>query len=245
MKTVKLFLMTIGIGLSSVLFYSCLDDDDAYSLGDFWIDIATVVPINETTYFLRMDDGTTLWPAATDAPYYKPKENQRAMVNFTILGDSADGYDHWIKVNRIDEILTKEIAENLEAKNDSVYGTDPVEIAGIWTGDNYLNIYFKADFGGVKKHFVNLIRSKEENVTYEFRHNAYDDPETGYLQGGLVAFDLSKHATPDMYPPLDSVTLIIKVKTFDGDKLYNVKFATGSKAVNAKYLNDVFHEGLK
>lgn len=245
MKTVKLFLMTIGIGLSSLLFYSCLENDDANSLGKFWIDVATIVPLSETTYFLRMDDGTTLWPAATSIPYYKPKENQRAMVNFTILSDSKDGYDHWVKVNRIDEFLTKEIAENKGDKNDSIYGTDPVGIEDVWVGDNYLNVYFKADFGGTKKHFVNLIPSDDENKIFEFRHNAYDDPGTGYLQGGLVAFNLSKLTTPDTESVSDSITITIKVKTFDGDKSYNVKFATGSTASNAKYFNDVFHEGLK
>lgn len=245
MKTLKLFLVMIGLGLSSTLFYSCLNDDDGYSLGDFWIDIATVVPISDTSFYLRMDDGTTLWPAAPIYLNYKPEENQRALVNFTILSDEKDGYDHYIKINRIDNILTKEIAENKDAENDSIYGIDPVGLKNIWVGDNYLNIYFTADYGGKEKHFVNLIPSEEDDVTFEFRHNAYDDPKSGRLQGGLVAFKLPIKMTPEKTSPVpDSTTISVKVKTFEGDKIYKIKFATQTKAANAEYFNDVFHEGI-
>lgn len=243
MKTLKLFLITIGIGLSSTLFYSCLDDD-GYSLGKFWIDLATVVPINDTSYYLRMDDGTTLWPAATDIPYYEAKENQRALVNFTILSDSTGGYAHAVKVNRIDNILTKDIAENKGTENDSIYGIDPIEVSSMWIGDNYLNVYLKAYFGGVEKHFVNLIPSEEEgsNPVYELRHNAYNDPSPGYLRGDLVAFRLPAFQASDAP---DSTTITIKVKTFDGDKSYNIKVANTSETANKKYLNETFQKGLE
>lgn len=245
MKTLRFFLMLISIALGSILFYSCLDDDDGYSLDKFWIDIATVVPLNETSFYLRMDDGTTLWPAAPIYSNYKPKENQRAFVNFTILSDAKDGYDHWVKINRIDDILTKDIAENKGAKNDSIYGIDPVKVSSIWVGDNYLNVHLKAYFGGVKKHFVNLIPLDEEDgkKVYELRHNAYDDPP-GYLRGSLVSFRLPDFQTPDGSAP-DSTTIAVKVKTFEGDKIYNIKFATKTKADKATYLNDVFNGGLE
>lgn len=236
--------MIIGIGLSTSLFYSCLDDD-GYSLGKFWIETATVVPLEGKSYYLRLDDGTTLWPAAPIGYYYEPKENQRALVNFTILSDSAGGYDHWIKVNRIDNYLTKEIAENLGAKNDSIYGKDPVGVASMWVGDNYLNVYLKAYFGGVKKHFINLIPSEEEGVDYELRHHAYDDPSPGYLRGNLVAFKLPELIAPDTSLSSDSVTISIKVKTFDGDKLYKIKLASKANSGQAKYLNDIFYEGIE
>lgn len=233
--------MIIGISLGSVFFYSCLDDDDSYSLDDFWIEIVTVVPIDETTYYLRMDDGTTLWPAATNVPFYKPKENQRALVNFTVLSDSVKGYDydHWVKVNRIDEVLTKNIAEDQGSKNDSIYGIDPVEIAGIWIGDNYLNVYFKTYFGGTEKHFINLIPSSDKNAMFEFRHNAYDDPKS-FNQGGFVAFNLKSINTI-----IENSSITVKVKTYEGDKIYEVKFAPLTKGNINKDETDVFYEGLK
>ena len=36
MKTLKSFMLLVGILLGSTAFYSCLDDDDAYS--EFWRD---------------------------------------------------------------------------------------------------------------------------------------------------------------------------------------------------------------
>lgn len=245
MKRVKLFLMIIGIGLTTSLFYSCLDDDDGYSLGKFWIETATVVPLDGKSYYLRLDDGTTLWPAAPIGYYYEPKENQRALVNFTILSDSAGGYDHWIKVNRIDDYLTKNIAENLGVKNDSIYGKDPVGVSSIWIGDNYLNVYLKAYFGGVKKHFINLIPSDEEGVDYELRHNAYDDPSPGYLRGNLVAFKLPEAATPEDASASEKTMIVVKVKTFDGDKLYKIKFDSNADTSQAKFMNDIFYEGIE
>ena len=47
MKTLKSFMLLVGILLGSTVFYSCLDDDDAYS--EFWRDsvqaIVTVKPL--------------------------------------------------------------------------------------------------------------------------------------------------------------------------------------------------------
>jgi hypothetical protein len=246
MKTLKFFIMMIAAGLSSTLFYSCLDDD-GYSLGDFTVRVATIVPIGETSYYLRLDDGKTLWPAAPINSYYKPQENQRAIVNYTILSDAKDGYDHWVKVNGIENILTKNIAASEGIKNDSIYGTDPVGLTDLWIGDNYLNVGFKAYFGGVKKHFINLIPSDEDDsgLVYELRHNAYDDPSPGYLQKSLVAFRLPDFDTPADAATPDSLTLSLKVKTFDGDKVYKIKFATKEGENNPRYLSEVFHEGLE
>ena len=89
MKTLRAFLLVIGIALVSLTLPSCLDDDNSYSLGDIWIAVATVVPEGNNVYYLRLDDGDKLWPAATNYPNYQPKPNQRALVNFTILADST------------------------------------------------------------------------------------------------------------------------------------------------------------
>lgn len=243
MRVLKIIFITIGLALGALLFNAC-SDDDGYSLGNYWIDLATVVPVGETTYYLRMDDGTTLWPAATNAPYYKPKENQRAMVNFTLLSDSQGGYDHYVKVNRIDDVLTKNMAESKGDENNTIYGNDPVEIRSIWIGDGYLNVYFRTLFGYEKTHFVNLIPSDDEDAHLEFRHNAYDDPQL-VKASGLVAFNLSQLNEIIEPEGQDTITLTIKVNTFDGNKLFNVKYVPSSLAnTNTKYFNDVFLEGL-
>ena len=153
MKTLRAFLLVIGIALVSLTLPSCLDDDNSYSLGDIWIAVATVVPEGNNVYYLRLDDGDKLWPAATNYPNYQPKPNQRALVNFTILADSTQsnlgGFSHYIKVNAIHNILTKSIAKNEGAANDSIYGTDPVSIYNnnMWIGDGSLKILIRWSLG--------------------------------------------------------------------------------------------------
>lgn len=223
----KPFLFIMAVVLASLTFNSC-SNDDGYSLDKFWIAPATVVPISNNSFYLRLDGGETLWPAAPVYINYDAKVRQRAWVNFTILGDSISGYSHSVKINRIYDILTKDIAPNKHEENDSIYGKDPVQITNpksdLWIGDNFLNIVFIANFGGIKQHFVNVIQPKsDEPYTLEFRHNAYDDPAVSAREG-IVCFRL------DNLPSTEgkTVPLKVRIKTFEGDKEYTLDYKTGS-----------------
>ena len=46
MKTLKSFMLLVGILLGSTVFYSCLDDDDAYS--EFWRDSVQAIVTGKT-----------------------------------------------------------------------------------------------------------------------------------------------------------------------------------------------------
>lgn len=227
MKTLRFFLWTLGIALVSLTLTSCLDDDDAYSLGDMWIAVATVVPEGDNVYYLRLDDGDKMWPAATNYPNYKPKKDQRALVNFTILADSSqsnlNGFSHYIKVNAIHDILTKNISKNEGAANDSIYGKDPVRIdeKNMWIGDGFLNIYFETEWGGRRAHYINLIQpdAEKDPYTLEFRHNAFDDPKHT-IGTGRVAFNLS--SLPDTKG--ESVDLVVYYWDHNGKQSYKLKY---------------------
>lgn len=208
--------MTISLfGLSA-----CQDDDD-YSLDKFAIEIMTVVP-DGSTYYLRRDNGEKLWPFATNCPGYNFSKT-RAQVNYTMLSDSIPGFSHGIKINWIENILTKKISPYLAAENDSVYGTDPVEMLAMAIGDGYLDVRFAANFGNTGvKHLISLIPTQADNsdpYTLEFRHQAYGDGAL-YAAEGLVSFDLS--SLPDTKG--ETVDLTIKVKTFDGEKSYKLAY---------------------
>ena len=88
-------------------------DDDGYSLDKAWYSIATVNPLSDNAYSLTLDNGTTLWPAATDIPWYEPKTKRRVQVIYTILSDNFQGYSHAVKILDIQNILTKEIVKNM------------------------------------------------------------------------------------------------------------------------------------
>lgn len=207
------------------IFTSC--EDDGYSLDDFMISMATVNPVDESagTYYLTMDNGTTLWPLASNV-VYKPKKDQRVMVNFTILGDSIKGYDRPVKINYLQEVLTKDI-ENLTEENEEEIGDDPIRLLDRWIGDDYLNIHFGYNTGGEQKHRVSLVYNTIEpqqndagEIVLELRHNANGDPQK-YGVKSYVAYNLR----PLQKEGQDAVDLTIKVKDFnDEEKEYKITY---------------------
>ena len=218
MEALRLYLRIVILGLGTFFFSSCLDND-GYSLGDIYRpEVVTVVPISETSFYFRLDAGKTFWPV-NQTNYRAPEKETRVLLNYTILSDEIGGYDYGIRVNRIDAILTKQIAEDKGEKNDLIYGVDPVRIIGIWAGDNYLNVYFEAIWGGQVKHYVNLIApDPEKPYSLEFRHNAYDDSKS-YRAASMVAFDLSSLEVEE-----ESVELEIKVIEFDKESTYKIEY---------------------
>lgn len=221
MKTLKTLFLGIGALAATLTFNSCLDDDD-YSLDKYWVGIATVKPLSSDSYYLQLDDSTTLLPVDGRVPYFGLDKERRAMVNFTLLSDSAYGYNHAIRVNDIDSILTKSIVPSLGAKNDSIYGKDAIDLdsKGLWIGDGYITFQFKTYFGGMKKHYLNLVQMDETKpYELEFRHNAYDDPKSS-IGWGLVSFRLNT------LPNTEGKTVKLKIKytSYDGEKTYELDY---------------------
>lgn len=234
MKTLKLFLMGAGVLFTSLTFQSCLDDDDYYHGGNWQANaLVTVKPVSDKSFFLQLDDTTTLLPVNITSSPYGDKE-VRALVNCREVNENSEGYSKAVYVNWIDSILTKQIAPDLGAKNDSVYGTDPVEIVKDWVTiaeDGYLTLRFRTLWGDRSKaHFVNLLVSQDPANPYEveFRQNAYGDIH-GAEGDGLVAFNLAK--LPDTEGK--TVKLKLKWKSFSGDKSVEFDYCT-RKATSGK-----------
>lgn len=228
-KTLLTFaIVSAGIFLAMI---SC--DDNSHSLGSFGIDIATVNPEGEDAYSLLLDNGKRLWPAAS-AVHYIPTSNQRVFLNYTILSDAQSGYDHYVKVNDIWNILTKDVIE-LNAENADSIGNDPVKSNAVWIGGDYLNVSFMFNYGGVKPHAINLVKnslssvSSDEAINLEFRHNAYQSDRTKLFEG-FVCFDLK----PLRSSTADSVLLSVKVKEWDKDVTYDVIYRYNEASVNTR-----------
>lgn len=219
-KTIFLFAISF-IGLV-VLLFSC-DENNKYSLGDFRVDIATVELVDDNTYALILDNGDRLWPAATDVRYL-PKPNQRVIVNYTILSDRQGEYTHYVKVNDIWNVLTKQILELTTENADSI-GNDPVQVNAVWVGGDYLNVDFMFNYGGNRPHAINLVEnalsssSTSNDIELEFRHNAYGSTNN-QLYEGFACFDLK----PFRNNNTDSVSFSIKVKDWSGEKKYDVVY---------------------
>ena len=122
------------------------DDNDAYYL-TIPNALVTVKPTSENAFFLQLDDTTTLLPVNMTSSPFGSKE-VRALTNFSEVNEPSEGYSKAVHINWIDSILTKNIAPDLGAKNDSIYGKDPVEIVGDWltiAEDGYLNLLLNSE----------------------------------------------------------------------------------------------------
>ena len=203
-------------------FLAC-DNNDGYSLDDFRISIASVVPEGGQSYSLVLDNGKKLWPAAADV-LYRPSENQRVFVNYTILSDKIDGFDHYIKVNDIWNVLTKPVIELTEENRDSI-GNDPVRMNDIWIGDHYLNTGFSFNYNGMTPHAINLVQNQSTTIKdkdvleLEFRHNSYKST-SNTLFNGFACFDLK----PFQKEEKNSILIKVLVKEWDGEKEYELTY---------------------
>ncbi len=187
--------------LASLMLVSCNDDDDGYSLGDYWISTGTVTKTGDY-YFITTDGDETLWPSATEVNPSSLTDGMRVLVNYTILGDGAGGtdYDYYVRVNSISEILTKPIfnftAETTDAVKDSI-GNDAVSIVDSWFSNQYLNVQFEYGGGLGYVHFINLVQDSEDRLTdngeiiLELKHNKNGDPYN-YLHWGIASFDITE-----------------------------------------------------
>lgn len=227
MKTLKFFLMTLSVVLIALGFQSCMDDDnDTYWDLRYPNALVTVKPTGEKTFYLQLDDKTTLLPTNIATLPFGSKE-VRALVNYKEVDEPSGQYTKAVYINWIDSILTKPIALDMGIENDEVYGTDPVEIVNDWVTiaeDGYLTLRFRTIFGNTNKaHLVSLLPSTDPAKPYEveFRHNAYGDVY-GYEADGLVAFNLS--SLPDTEGK--TVKLKLKWKSFSGDKSVEFDYAT-------------------
>ncbi|MFT4222762.1 NigD-like protein [Dysgonomonas sp.] len=218
-----LFLM-----ISSLLalgFVSCADD--GYSLDKYWRSIATINKIGDNTYDFTLDNGEKLWIAAPVGLNLNPK-NKRAIINYTILSDTQNGYDHYVRLNGLSEVLTKDIiyiAPDDEIKQDSI-GRNPVKVYSVWEGGDYLNIFFGFNIGGVESHMINLVSSEpniskdEDIVKLEFRHNQKSDPEH-YPSKSYVSFSLAPYKVAGR----DEVMIELIWKDFSGEtKTYKIEY---------------------
>lgn len=211
-----------------LLFNAC--DKNKNSLGDFRINIATVIPKGNGAYSLELDNGNRLWVAATDVNY-RPTARRRVFVNYTILSDNKEGYNHFVKVNNIWSILTKK-AIDLNAQNADSIGHDPIKINGAWVGGDYLNVDFMFNYGGIRPHAINLVKNtlssdtQPNAIDLELRHNAYKSSR-GRLYEGFVCFDLKPFQRSDV----DSVKFVVKVKDWDGEKKYNLVYRYNQAAL--------------
>ncbi len=186
---------------------------------------------------MNLDNNKRLWTAASELKYYRPKDGQRVIANYTLLSDKPVGasYNHDIKLNDVYEVLTKGIFKITPATQDSI-GNDYVYIRDMWIGSDYLNVRFDYP-GGNKVHYINLVSDSLKTYTdgkihLEFRHNANDDYPHFNLSG-IVSFNLKSLQVADK----NEVKIVVHAREFnmpESSSTYNLTYKYGTQAAAAK-----------
>lgn len=191
MKKLVFYLM---MGVMFSILSGCDLNDDGYSLNDAWVGYG-LVQKNADAQQIVMDDNEILFPVSNDYWWHQVKDNDRVLVNFSIIGNkNNENHDehYYVKINSLRKILYKGILDITTANEDSI-GNDPIDVKDRWIKNNLLN--FELRFrGGGKTHFINLVKQPgaitTEPVILELRHNDNDDQEN-IPMSAVVTFDLN------------------------------------------------------
>ena len=204
MKKLHWLFMAICLAVMPAL-QSC-DDNDGYSLGDFTPPLWATVRVTGNAFYLNCDVWGTLWPVNTDIGWYDAVDGQRVITVFNPLWDDYAGYDHAVKLLRLQNVLTKEV-ETLTPETEEEFGNDPVRIykGDITISGGYMNIFFMQNLPSStdNKQRISLVRPQEDDTLYgedgyvhlELRYNDYDDL-TGRRSPGAVSYNLNSLDIP-------------------------------------------------
>ena len=211
----KIFLLLLVIPFV----WSCNDREDENEADNYLVNFATVDnPKQVTSFDFVLDNQTRLRTASSAISYYRPKDGQRVVLNYSILSNKPVGseYKHDIRINDVFEVLTKGIFNITPAIEDSI-GNDAIHIERIWVGSDYLNVEF-AYPGYNKTHFINLVSDgaktyNDGKIHLEFRHNANSD-FPNYNKWGYVSFNLKSLKQEGK----NSVDLVIHTSEFNSGK---------------------------
>lgn len=225
-KITNILFLAAMVFSTSAVFQSCSNDDDDDRTDLYPNALVTVKPLDDQSFFLQLDENTTLFPVNMTKSPFGSKE-VRALVNFEEVDKTTNGYDKSVSINWIDSIRTKNMVLDMGEENDEIYGNDAVEIVKDWVTiaeDGYLTLRFRTIWGNSQKpHYVNLLASDDPEKPYEveFRHSAEGDTN-GYWGDALVAFRLDQ--LPDTNG--ETVKLKLKWKSFSGDKSTEFNYCT-------------------
>lgn len=223
MRKTKLTWTLVLMMMASIILPSCLDDnDEVYTPIQPNALVTLKTHPTDGTFYLQLDDSTTLVPTNMKQSPYGKKE-VRAFVNFTQENTSRNNtYD--VHVNWVDSIRTKEMDIHLGATDNAMtYGNDPLEIIKSWetvVEDGYLTIRFRTYFSMGRTHYLRLVKGDKpyEVILY---HDADGDVH-GQVADGVIAFRLND--LPDTEG--ETVDLTLRWNSFSGEKSAQFKYRT-------------------
>ena len=236
--------LAVAMLLSAFTFQSCNDDDDT-DWSQVLPNALVTVKQNGDACYLQLDNNTTLLAQNLKSTVFGGKE-VRALVNYSSTNEKSDQYNQVVHVNWIDSILTKKPVPSLasDAENSEKYGNNIVDIVRDWVTvaeDGYLTLRFRALWGGMSTHYINLLTGVNPENPYEveLRHNVNGDPQN-YWRDALVAFNLND-ALPDTNGK--TVKLTIRWRSSQGYKKVDFNYCSRKPITSAKMLEGYSEAG--
>ncbi len=167
--------------LAMMFLYGC-NNDDGYSLGNFEFHYVTVkVPAenNPQKTFYLVDYGLNkkYWVAA---PIYVNKtleDGQRALVNITLLSDKQGEFDHYVRLNSLDKVTTKDI-EVLKKDQEDKFGSD---VIGLVASNFFGGVRFDLPAIDVAYTYFNPYASQKVSLILN-ENSKYDEDEYLHLE---------------------------------------------------------------
>lgn len=216
-KLKKLYVCIMALLTMTPLLQSCSDDEEVVYYPVQPTALVTVIPMGDS-FVMQLDDSTQLIPVNLTSSPFGDKE-VRALVRYK--ESDADGRNvlRHVEVNWIDSIRTKLPVADMGEKNDSLYGSDPIEIVRDWVTvaeDGYLTLRIRTRWGSRQTpHVLNVVSGANPDNPFELelRHNANGDV-AGPMGDALIAFNLNDLTHTDG----DNVTLKLSWKSFSGRK---------------------------
>jgi hypothetical protein len=205
MKNYILILIAL-ISLFSVT--GCFKDETP---GEIYFSTIGVINIANDSMFLSSDDDEKIF-IKNKNDLKDIKNNDRLIIEFTLIKDSIPRIDYIANVTRFEAVLVKQIFELTDQNADSI-GNDELAVNSLWVKKDFLNFSFYYYYNSIG-HRINLIRPQgavpTDTVELEIRHNDMDDNKT-YSGGGFVSFNLSSIKN-DLK---DSVIIHVKAKEYN------------------------------
>lgn len=205
----KALLPGILFFLMVVFFDSCQNSDRFdYGLGAYKEEIASVKKNGIYTDFL-LDDGRYVHNVkiVRDTTL---KDDQRLLINYTILSDSTPGFYQTVRLNFYDQVLSSSLYSWDKARIDS-FPDDPVELSSAWLGRHYLNISIYIDYNS-KQHKI-LLAADKNNVGDSTVYLYFKQDDNGDTKGASTWVVASYDLEPVLGNPLGDRKIIVRFNT--------------------------------
>lgn len=227
----------IILALAALAFTSCSKNSGSNLIQA----IVTVYGEKPAKCTMHLDDNTVLVPDNVTANPYM--DGCRALTLYQDLGETEPNTNDGLKyrkvhIERLDSVLTKNLAPNLGDDNDAVYGTAPIDTYRSWltvVEDGFVTLHFTGLWGYPGTvHTINLVKDTdaEDPFHFQLRHNNNGDVTSPYRRcDGVVAFNikemLEKHPGQGTY----DITLTYNSIAYGPNHNVTFHYTPGSTAI--------------